>query len=214
MSRKSIILYGSGSPLIVEFEELCLKNKVTIIAVVNNINDQKSESDLPELAIDIAGLSRFKGYKFICPFFTPHNRYSAVNEALEAGLKPFPLLNDIHNDLPASFQNGAGCFINKRVVVGAKSRIGNYVLINRSASIGHHFNCDDFVSIGPGVTTGGNVTIERGAFVGTGAVILPKIHIGKHAIIGAGAVVTKDVDDYSVVVGNPAIVKRTNENQF
>jgi len=214
MHQESIILYGSGSPLIVEFEELCLKNNVKIIAVVNNIKDQKSESGLTELEIDGNALLRFKGYGFICPFFTPHNRLSAVNEALNAGLEPFPLLNDKNNDLPARFENGVGCFINKGVVIGAASRIGNYVLINRSASIGHHFTCDDFVSIGPGVTAGGNVTIGRGASVGTGAVILPKIHIGRHAIVGAGAVVTKDVADHCLVLGNPAIVKRTNENQF
>jgi sugar O-acyltransferase (sialic acid O-acetyltransferase NeuD family) len=214
MPQESIILYGSGSSLIIEFEELCFRNNVTIIAVVKNLPDLKSESGLQELEIDTAGLSQFKKHRFLCPFFTPKNRYSAVNEALEAGLKPFPILSHKHNDLPASFENGVGCFINKGVVVGAQSRIGNYVLINRSASIGHHFTCDDFVSIGPGATMGGHVAIERGAAVGTGAVILPKVHIGKHAVIGAGAVVTKDVGDNCIVVGNPAVVKRTHENQF
>ena len=32
--------------------------------------------------------------------------------------------------------------------------------------------------------------------------------IGKHAVIGAGAVVTKDVPDYAIAVGNPAVVKK------
>ena len=48
------------------------------------------------------------------------------------------------------------------------------------------------------------VTIRRGAHVGIGCVILPGVTIGKGAIVGAGSVVTKDVPNYTVVVGNPA----------
>lgn len=49
--------------------------------------------------------------------------------------------------------------------------------------------------------------IKEDAWIGHGAVILPKVHyIGKRAVIAAGAIVTKDVDDYAVVAGNPARV--------
>ena len=41
-------------------------------------------------------------------------------------------------------------------------------------------------------------------WVGTNAVILGGLTIGDGAVIGAGAVVTKDVEPYSIVVGNPA----------
>jgi acetyltransferase-like isoleucine patch superfamily enzyme len=47
--------------------------------------------------------------------------------------------------------------------------------------------------------------IESDAWIGAGATILSNVNrIGKGALIGAGAVVTKDVDEFSVVVGNPA----------
>ena len=38
----------------------------------------------------------------------------------------------------------------------------------------------------------------------TGAVILSGVEIGHGAVISAGAVVTKDVEPYSIVAGNPA----------
>ena len=50
----------------------------------------------------------------------------------------------------------------------------------------------------------GQITIEDDAWVGANAIILPNIKIGKCAVIGAGAVVTKDVEDYAIVAGNPA----------
>ena len=41
---------------------------------------------------------------------------------------------------------------------------------------------------------------------------MPGINIGDGAIIGARSVVTKDVDPYSIVVGNPAIEVRKRFN--
>jgi acetyltransferase-like isoleucine patch superfamily enzyme len=51
-------------------------------------------------------------------------------------------------------------------------------------------------------TIGNDVYIGHGAFIGQG------VTVGDGAVIGAHAVVTKDVMPYSVVVGNPAVVKK------
>jgi len=55
------------------------------------------------------------------------------------------------------------------------------------------------------LTEGLTVTIEENAFIGANACILPGIRIGKNAVVGAGAVVTRDVQPYTVVAGNPAV---------
>ncbi|OBQ52127.1 LbetaH domain-containing protein [Halodesulfovibrio spirochaetisodalis] len=48
------------------------------------------------------------------------------------------------------------------------------------------------------------VTIGHDVWLGHGAVILPGNTVGTGAIVGAGAIVTKDIQPYSIVVGNPA----------
>lgn len=48
------------------------------------------------------------------------------------------------------------------------------------------------------------VTIGHDVWIGHGAVILPGRAIGTGAIVGAGAIVTRDVEPYAIVVGNPA----------
>ena len=48
------------------------------------------------------------------------------------------------------------------------------------------------------------IVINRGAWIGAGAILLPGVEIGTGAIVGAGAVVTRDVEDYAIVCGNPA----------
>ena len=37
-----------------------------------------------------------------------------------------------------------------------------------------------------------------------GAMILPGVQVGDGVVIGAGSVVVRDVEDYAIVVGNPA----------
>lgn len=57
------------------------------------------------------------------------------------------------------------------------------------------------------------LVINEGAWIGDSAIILPSCHyIGANSIVGAGAIVTKDVQDFTCVAGNPAVlVKRIDE---
>ena len=48
------------------------------------------------------------------------------------------------------------------------------------------------------------ITIGDGVWIGARAIILPGVTIGEGAVVGAGSVVTKDVDSWAVVAGNPA----------
>ena len=83
-------------------------------------------------------------------------------------------------------------------------KIGKHVIINTAASIDHDCIVEDFAHVSPNATLSGNVKVGEGSHIGAGAVIIPNITIGKWAMIGAGSDVTKNVPDYSVVVGNPA----------
>ncbi len=95
--------------------------------------------------------------------------------------------------------------------------IGEHCKIQCQVSIPPGWIIKDRVFIGPGVhfcndknpSAMGEFEMERGcvesdASIGAGAIILPGVRIGMGAIIGAGAVVTRDVEPYTTVVGNPA----------
>ena len=53
-------------------------------------------------------------------------------------------------------------------------------------------------------TSKGNILINDDVWIGYRSIILSGVHIGQGAVIGAGSVVTKDIEPYSVVCGNPA----------
>lgn len=50
----------------------------------------------------------------------------------------------------------------------------------------------------------GDITIKDDVWIGYGAIICSGVTIGQGAIVAAGAVVTKDVEPYAIVGGNPA----------
>lgn len=60
----------------------------------------------------------------------------------------------------------------------------------------------------------GKITIQKKAWIGFGATILKGVTIGEGAIVGAGSVVTKNVEPYTMVAGNPAkFVKKIEETR-
>ena len=110
-------------------------------------------------------------------------------------------------DKKVIIENGTVIFHN--AIVQWDSIIGKHCIINTNASIDHDCFISDFVHISPSATLCGNVNVGEGTHIGAGATVLPNINIGKWCIIGAGAVITKDVPDYSLIIGVPGkIIKK------
>ena len=52
------------------------------------------------------------------------------------------------------------------------------------------------------------VTIKKNAWICARSIILKGVTIGEGAIVAAGSVVTKDIPDYTLFAGNPAVFKK------
>jgi acetyltransferase-like isoleucine patch superfamily enzyme len=65
-------------------------------------------------------------------------------------------------------------------------------------------------------STKGDVIVENDVWIGYGASIMSGVRVGNGAVIGAFSVVTKDVEPYTIVAGNPAkmIRKRFSEDHI
>lgn len=198
-----MIIFGVRSPLIVEYEETCLRLGVEISACVSVSGISRALDQAKVMEID-----QFDSERIVAPFlscaFSPQRRQSLTDMGLQRNLVLAPALIDPTAIVARSIRIGDGSFINAGVVIGAVSLVGKNVLVNRSVSIGHHALIEDFVSIGPGATLAGNVHVGAGSIVGAGATILPHIRIGAGAIVGAGSLVRTHVPNRAFVVGNPA----------
>jgi acetyltransferase-like isoleucine patch superfamily enzyme len=117
-----------------------------------------------------------------------------------------------------SIGSDTGIEQNVHIVCHSQVSIGNAVAITASCAIvdvTHPFrDVTSTLKIGDRIADEDSfVEIGDGAFLGYGAVILPKVRIGRGAVIGANSVVTKDVPDFGVAAGSPAVLLEVYDQQ-
>ena len=129
-------------------------------------------------------------------------------------LKMIPSFNFVNAIHPSAQIAGhvtlkRGTVVMPGAVINSYTEIGEFCIINTNSSIDHDNVFESYSSIMPNASTGGGVRVGKFSALGMGASVLQKVHIGTHTIIGAGSVVLENADDYSVVIGSPAKVKKT-----
>lgn len=115
-----------------------------------------------------------------------------------------------------SFGDNCSFGDHSRIVSALEIEIGNRVMIAHNVNIldnnSHPINAkvrhEDFLAAYSKVVkefdlSSAKIKIEDDVWIGFNSIVLKGVTIGRGAIIGAGSVVTKDVEPWTVNVGNP-----------
>lgn len=100
------------------------------------------------------------------------------------------------SDLQGLSEIGNYCWLHSNVHIGQNSKIGSFVFIYPYTVFTNDPHPPSNICIGP--------TVDDYTQIAVGVILLPGVKLGKHVVVGAHAVVGKDVEDYQLVVGNPA----------
>jgi acetyltransferase-like isoleucine patch superfamily enzyme len=124
---------------------------------------------------------------------------------------------------------GKKCIISKDVYIDKNVKVGNFCKIQNGVSIYDGVTISNNVFVGPHVCfTNDKVPrafnkkwkitktiINEGASIGANSTIVCGITVGKYSMIAAGSVVTKNVNAFTLVAGNPAIeIAKINKKGF
>ena len=115
---------------------------------------------------------------------------------------------------------GENCSLGQNVYVASDVRVGNNVKIQNNVSLYTGVELEDDVFCGPSMVFTNVINprshvsrkheyrrtlVRQGASVGANATIVCGVTLGRYSFIGAGAVVTKNVPDYALMAGVPAV---------
>lgn len=104
-----------------------------------------------------------------------------------------------------------------KVTIGEGCQIGAWVgIFTHSSHIAIRlYGNDSYIKTSQSERLGyltGSVSIGAYTFVGAKASIMPNVSIGKGCLIAAGTLVNKSVPDFSIVVGNPGVIKGSTKD--
>lgn len=143
--------------------------------------------------------------------------YSFLMKKVGRGVFIFP---PFRCTAPEGISIGNQVVISNNCVIGGQGglTVGNYVMIGHNSTIitaNHGTSLPDIPMIRQPLDTA-PIIIQDDVWLGANVVILPGVTIGQGAVVGAGSIVTKDVEPYAIVVGNPAkpIRKRFDEDKI
>ena len=92
--------------------------------------------------------------------------------------------------------NDVDCYSVAPIVLGPHSTVSQYAHLCAAT---HDYADPGFRLVPKPITIGARAWVAAGAFVG------PGVTVGEGAVVGARAVVIKDVPEWTVVAGNPAV---------
>jgi maltose O-acetyltransferase len=107
------------------------------------------------------------------------------------------------DELSIGDRSGIGfeCILDGPITIGANVMMGPRCHL---VALNHRFDDMTEPMIDQGHSAREPITIGDDVWIGASVIVLPGVTIGNGSVIGAGSVVTRDVDDFTVVAGNPA----------
>jgi sugar O-acyltransferase (sialic acid O-acetyltransferase NeuD family) len=104
---------------------------------------------------------------------------------------------------------GRGVIIFQNATITTNVTVGDHTYILPNSVLSHDSIIGNYTCVAGGVIVCGNVTIGETCYLGANSTIKQGVTIGDQCLIGMGSVVVDDVQNNSVVAGNPAHFLRT-----
>lgn len=199
--KEAIIIGYSGHSLVVL--DILLANQYLIKGYCERSEKQLNPYNLQYLGSE-DDLGDFGSNKFIFIAIGDNLTRSKIFNKLSEQKAQMPAVFHPMSTISATAKIGLASMIMPGSVINAFSVIGKGVICNSACVIEHECVIGDFAHIAPGSVLAGGVTVGANSFIGANSVIKQGVSVGRNVVVGAGSVILKDIEDNSIVYGNPS----------
>ncbi len=204
-----VIIFGLGD--MAEIAHYYLKNDsehevVAFCVSKKDLPKEKYFKELPIIAFDVVE-EKYSPIKY--NFFAPMSseKMNTVREKIYYSIKKKGYQMISYMSSKAVVYNseiGNNCFIQAGNVLHPFTKIGNNVMLWSGNLVGHHGEIKDHVTFASHVAMAGNCIIGENCYLGTNSTIRDGINLAKGTLVGLATVITKNTEEWSVYLGNPA----------
>ena len=149
---------------------------------------------------------RLDGVSFVFGIGSPGNfdRRESIFRRLEVPPQRFATLLHPLAVISRFATLGRGSIVFPFAAVGAGAVVGDFVYLLSHAVISHGAAVGSFSCVAAGASVSGGAVVGPGCYLGTNSSLRGGVTVGGGAMIGMGSVVLNDVEEGSVMAGNPA----------
>ncbi len=220
MEKKKVIILGGGGIASIASWIIDRRGDAEVVGLINDvvprgelIGTKKklkvigTSEDVPKYIEDtdymffvaFHGMQREKEvYKKILDFKIPRERlYSPID--------PTAVIAEDYSEI------GAGILVGPYAQIGPDVIIGDYTVVLGNAFVGHDSVVGEFCHLATNSVIGALNKIGNACHIGMNATLRERVCVGDYSLIGMGSVVLKDVEENTIVAGNPAKLLRKKD---
>lgn len=204
-----VILFGIEQ--ISEIAHYYLENESDHEVVAFCVNEQdlpknKEFKNLPIISFEsIDGIYSINDYEFFAPMSSEKmntEREKVYYSIKEKGYKMISFISS--KSIVYTNDIGDNCFIQAGNVIQPFTKIGNNVMLWSGNLVAHHSEVKDHVTFASHVAVAANCYIGENSYLGTNSTIRDGVRIAKGTLVGLATAITKNTEEWSVYMGNPA----------
>ena len=204
-----VIIFGLGEMAKIAHYYLENDSVHDVIAFCINdksLPDEKYFRNLPIIAFEtVEELYPCTKYDFFAPMSSEKMNTAREEVYYSIKKKGYQMISYISSKaVMYNSEIGDNCFIQAGNILHPFTKIGNNVMLWSGNLVGHHGEIKDHVTFASHVAMAGNCVIGENSYLGTNSTLRDGITLAKGTLVGLATTITKNTEEWSVYLGNPA----------
>jgi len=216
-TKKKVLILGGGGIASIASWIMDRRGDAEAIGLINDFVPigeyigKKKKLEVLGNSNDVGKYIRDTDVSFFVAFHGMQKERIVYQKILDLGIPDDRLYSPIDPSAAIAWdysEIGPGVLVGPYAQIGPDVSIGRNAVILGNAFVGHDSCVGEFCHIATNAVIGSNINIGNACHIGMNATVREFVNIKDYCLVGMGSTVLNDIDEDSIVVGNPAKLLR------